>query len=266
MNRKTNWLNALLGGIYTGWCLIVFIVPIPLVVLGHLVLKLLDERTRLLKIYRIHRLWIAFLEFFTGLSFEVRGRDRIDPDQTYVFVCNHVNMLDIPIVGSTIFHPWKSLAKVEILRVPVVGWIIQNIAIGVDRKNQQSRKTSLLEMMRNLESGISIMIFPEGTRNRTDQPLKRFHPGAFSLAIRAQVPIMPLVILDSRPLQAANRMELYPGIARFTMLPPISTEGLTEDDVKDLAQRVHDQMEAYIRAHDAHFAHSTIESHRPVEA
>lgn len=178
----------------------------------------------------------------TGIHFRVHHHDRVDQNQAYIFVCNHSNMLDIPFVGSCIMHPWKSLVKRELLRIPFVGWIIGQISIPVNRSDKESRKKSLLNMIRELKSGVSVLIFPEGTRNRTKEPLKRFYPGAFSVAISAQVPIMPIILSETRPLQPIDTIEFYPGKGHMTFLDPISTEGYTEKDVPVLMEKVRKTM------------------------
>lgn len=234
--------SIIINRIYFAWAVLVFVTPIPLVLLMHVIARLMKEHARLRFIYRGHRMWIKWWEILTGIHFQVHDHDRVDPQQTYIFVCNHCNILDIPIVGSTIMHPWKSLVKRELLRVPFVGWIIGQISIPVDRSNKESRKMSLLEMIRELNSGVSVLIFPEGTRNRTKEPLKRFYPGAFSVAISAQVPIMPIILSETRPLQPIDTIEFYPGKGHMTFLDPISTEGYTDKDVAALSEKVRQAM------------------------
>ena len=234
--------SLLLNRLYFGWAVFVFIIPIPLVLLCHILVRVLPEGNRLRAIYRVHRTWIKWWEILTGIHIRVHAHDLVDPEQAYVFVCNHSNMLDIPFAGSCIMHPYKSLVKRELLKIPFVGWIIGQISIAVDRSSKESRKTSLMSMVRELNEGVSVLIFPEGTRNRTKEPLKRFYPGAFSVAISAQVPIMPIILSETRPLQPIGTIEFYPGIGHMTFLEPIPTEGLSDKDVNDLMQQVQQVM------------------------
>lgn len=243
----------MLNKLFFIWAVIVFVIPIPLVLITHVVARLYPEHNRLIFIYKAHRMWIKWWETLTGIHFHVHKHELIDPQQTYVFVCNHCNILDIPIVGSTIIHPWKSLVKRELLNVPFVGWIIGQISIPVDRGDKASRKKSLLQMIQELNDGVSVLIFPEGTRNRTEEPLKRFHPGAFSVAISAQVPIMPIILSETRPLQPIDTIEFHPGHGHLTFLPPISTEGYTEKDVATLMNQVHETMSQALIALDPQF-------------
>ncbi|RMG75802.1 MAG: 1-acyl-sn-glycerol-3-phosphate acyltransferase, partial [Bacteroidetes bacterium] len=200
-------------------------------------------------------LWIRSWSLLTGIRFRVEGKEHLQPEQAYVIVPNHSNLLDIPLTGSRIHHPWKCLVKQEILNVPAVGWIIHNIAIPVDRSSKRSRQRSLIAMVRELQKGISILIFPEGTRNRTPQPLKSFYSGAFIIAIKAQKPILPVVITGIRKLQPVDTLLLYPGKVTMTYLEPIPTEGLTDKDVKELMTRVYALMEAHLVQHGPAFQH-----------
>lgn len=253
MKAISLWLNR----IYTAYAILVFVLPIVIVLPIHLLLTPLATRTRLRTVYRVHRAWVWCWEQLTGVHFRVSGREHLDPTKTYVFVANHTNALDIPLVGSYLIHPWVSLVKKELPKVPLVGWVIALIAIPVDRSSLESRKISMRRMVSTLHQGISILVFPEGTRNRTPYPVKRFFSGAFSTAIKAQVPILPLVITHSRPLQPAQAFELHPGTCYLHLLPEVSTEGLSEKDADSLRQTVQQQIEAVIVAKDPMFSSQT---------
>lgn len=243
----------LISALYTAWIFVMFVLPLPLVLLVHIVVKIIPQERRLRVIYRVHRRWIGFWEFMTGLHFKVQHHDRVQKDQAYMFVVNHINLLDIPMVGSCIQHTWKSLAKKEILAIPLVGWLIGQIAVMVDRSSKDSRRRSVLQMVRELKGGISILVFPEGTRNRTSGPMKTFHQGAFSVAISAQVPIMPVIITHTRRMQPIDTMKFFPGTGYLTFLPPISTKNYKEEDLGKLMNEVKMTMENYIMEHDPHF-------------
>lgn len=243
----------LINPLYAAWTTLWFVGPLPLIALLHLVVKLWPEHQRLRIIYAVHEGWIRIWSLMTGIRFSVEGHHLVGRDQTYMFVANHSNLLDILLVGSRIRHPWKSLAKREILRVPVVGWIIGNICVAVDRSSKESRKQSLLDMVAELEGGVSILVFPEGTRNRSDAPLADFHPGAFLAAIKAGVPIMPVVITGIRPLQPVGTFQFYPGRATMTFLPPISTADMVDTDIRGLTRKVFDHMQTEIIRRDPAF-------------
>ncbi|MDW3649160.1 MAG: lysophospholipid acyltransferase family protein [Bacteroidia bacterium] len=239
-------IKDLFGALYTAYGILVFILPMPLVLLFHIYASILPEKKRLVRIYKAHSYWIRFWTFVIGTEFILENEEKVDPQKSYVFVGNHVNMLDVAMVGSMLFHPWKPLTKKEIKDIPLLGWLIGNISIVVDRRSPQSRSNSLLDMVDHLKKGISILIFPEGSRNRKDIPLSKFYPGAFKTAIEAQAPILPLVIYNTRKLKPVNEFRLYPGKGYVRLLDPISTEGKTLEDLEDLMKEVHEIMERQI--------------------
>lgn len=245
--------NKLFNRLYLAYAGLLFFLPTLLVIPIHGILSIFPPLKRLPKIYRVHRIWVGAWELLTGIRFSVSGRENLVKDQPYVFVLNHTNMLDIPMVGSRIYHPWVSLIKKELAYIPLVGYIISLIAIPVDRSNAESRKKSLLTMTNTLRQGISILIFPEGTRNSSSSPLKRFFPGAFKVAIEAQVPILPMVITHSRPMNPPRTLDLYPGKSHLHILPEIKTEGMSKNDIESLKQQAFTTIETFLIEHDPAF-------------
>ena len=250
-------LKDLLGALYTAYSILLFNLPMPLILLFHIYASTLPEKKRLVRIYKAHSYWIRFWTFFTGSEFILENEERIDPGQSYVFVGNHVNMLDVAMVGSMIFHPWKPLTKKEIKDIPLLGWLIGNISIVVDRSSPQSRTNSLGDMVDHLKRGISILIFPEGSRNRKNIPLNKFYPGAFKTAIEAQAPILPLVIYNTRKLKPVNEFRIYPGKGYIRVLDPVPTKGKTLNDLEALMSEVHAIMESHVLELDDSFRTGT---------
>lgn len=246
-------IKGIVGILYTAYAILVFIFPIPLVLIFHFWASLLPEKKRLISIYKAQSLWIRFWEALVGLKFIMEGKENIDPDKSYVFVPNHVNMLDVAMVGSMLHHTWKPLTKKEIGNIPLLGWLICNISIVVDRSSPQSRSNSLLDMVSHLKRGISILIFPEGSRNRGKVPLGKFYPGAFRVAIEAQKPVLPIIFYNTRKLKPVNEFRLYPGKGYIRLLEPIPTEGLSLDDLDDFTAKVHKIMEEKILELDEYY-------------
>ena len=246
-------IGTLANRLYVGYAFLVFFLPTLLVFPLHALLSVLPRKKRLPWMYRIQRVWVGTWELLTGIWFRVDGLEHIHPDQTYVMVANHTNMLDIPLVGSRIIHPWVSLVKKELLAIPMVGYIIGMISIPVDRTSNESRQRSMLGMVNSLRQGISLLVFPEGTRNTTRQPVKRFYPGAFGAAIQAQVPVLPIVITHTRRLQPPGTIQLFPGRGQMHILPPIPTTGLHDKDTDALCQQVQHMIEAEILRRDPAF-------------
>lgn len=184
---------------------------------------------------------------FISLVFRrVHGKEHIDTKRTYVFVANHRALYDTLIAGSTVPHAASFLAKGELLKVPFFGYLIKKLAMPVDRKSKESRERSVRHLVASLQKGLSIFVFPEGTRNRTTDPLIAFRDGAFAMAIRAQVPILVQTIVGMAAVNAPQGVRLLPGVIDVYWSKPIETTGLTLADLESLKQRVRDEMLAHL--------------------
>ena len=154
-----------------------------------------------------------------------------------VVVSNHESEADIFL--STLL-PWdlKYLAKKEIFESPIMGWGMKLAGdIGVVRGDRRSGVKALLECRRKLASGVSVIIFPEGTRSRTDEMLP-FKDGAFRIAVDMQVPIQPVALAGTRNALPPGSMLFGKSNAVIRILDPVPTTGLTSADVPALTERV----------------------------
>jgi 1-acyl-sn-glycerol-3-phosphate acyltransferase len=170
-------------------------------------------------------------------SLEVVGTPPPRSSEPFVAVCNHESMADILLVATLPFD-MKWLSKSQIARIPVLGWMMWMAGdIVVNRGDSKSRGQSYEQMVRWIEKGASIMIFPEGTRTRTGDLLP-FRNGAFRLALETGRPIQVLSISGAR--QAIRADSAIFGRAQVTVriLDQISTEGMTDSDVSELRDRV----------------------------
>ncbi|MBO9733237.1 MAG: 1-acyl-sn-glycerol-3-phosphate acyltransferase [Chitinophaga sp.] len=165
-----------------------------------------------------------------------------------IFVVNHRSYLDAAIAVKVMRLPFRPLGKVEMSKIPFFGFIYKNSVVPVDRSNAAARARSVREMMTALKAGISILVFPEGTTNESDQPLRPFHNGAFRMAIELQMPIKPVLYLDAgHRLPHKGPMHLNPGKCRVVFLPTIPVKGMTMDDINTLKQQVFDVMDKELR-------------------
>lgn len=161
-----------------------------------------------------------------------------DPRRPYVVVSNHQSMADIPLISHL---PWemKWVGKIELFRVPFTGWMMKLAGdIPVDRKDPRSGAKMLLHAKRVLEKKCSVMFFPEGTRSR-DGRVGKFSDGAFHLAIKAQVPVLPIAIDGSYDcLPRKSWIFGKPANITLKVLPPVDTAGLTTEQTSELRDRV----------------------------
>jgi 1-acyl-sn-glycerol-3-phosphate acyltransferase len=184
---------------------------------------------------------VLFLLFF--IRVKIGRREMIDPSRAYVFASNHQSQLDIPAFALSCRNTFRFLAKAELMRVPVLGYVIRKLYISVNRSDKKDRSRSMDAMMASLREGISVFICVEGTRNRTDKPLLEFKDGAFRLAIESGLPLAVFTVIDSRRLLNPNRpFELSPGVLHAEWSAVIETNGMTTDDIPRLKALARDAM------------------------
>jgi len=174
-----------------------------------------------------------------GLKVEVEGLENVDPDQTYVFMANHVSFLDGPLLFYVIPQRVRVILKKGIFRIPVAGQAMRFIGfVPVDKKSMSSGKRSIDEAVQAMkEKGYSFLIFPEGTRSN-DGKLHQFKRGGFFLAIAAQVPIIPITIKGTFELMPRGRIFARKGKIKVIFHPPVETAGKTVADIPALISQV----------------------------
>ncbi len=196
---------------------------------------------------KFSRAWAYFLFGVFLIKVKVHNREFLDPSKPYIFVCNHNSQLDIPVITIATQHFFKFLAKEELTKIPLLGYIIKNLHLTVDRKSSRGRAESMAKMKQALEAGVSVVIFPEGTRNRTDQPLKSFHDGAFQLALKSGTPIAMLSINNSgKLLPAGEILQFSPGTINCYWGQPIDPAGYQPDHVEAMKRAVRNSMIRYL--------------------
>lgn len=186
----------------------------------------------------ISRPWARATLVVFFIRLKVKNKHFVDPQKTYIFVSNHQSQLDIPSFACSNKNTFRFLAKAELIKLPILGYLISRLYITVKREDRRDRMKSVEVMMNNLREGISVFIYPEGTRNRTDKPLLPFHDGAFRLAIEAQMPLAVMTVINSRKLLSPLRpFELSPGVLHCEWSPVIETKGMTQKDLPALKER-----------------------------
>jgi 1-acyl-sn-glycerol-3-phosphate acyltransferase len=140
----------------------------------------------------------------------------------------------------------KPLAKKELLKIPIFGWILRHAAVIVDRSSGESRKKSLDKLRRALAEGVSILIFAEGTQNRTRETLQPFKDGGFRIALDTQQPVLPMVVVGAGPLMPPGTIRMKPGRVKIIVAPEIPTAGLSTNDLPALKQKTFEVMKKMI--------------------
>lgn len=190
--------------------------------------------------YLISRLWSWLILAIGGVSLRVSGLSHIDPRRQYVFMVNHQSNIDIPVLLQSLpGFQLRWLAKKEILWVPFLGWAMWAARhIAVDRDDRNDALRSLKKARERMAGGISIVIFPEGTRS-PDGRLLPFKRGGFLLAVKTQTPIVPVTINGSGKILAKGDWRLRAGEIRVTVGTPVSVADYRPGTLRELAQRVH---------------------------
>ena len=158
-------------------------------------------------------------------------------------VCNHNSLMDVPVTTPFMPHANKTIAKKEFARVPVFGWIYSLGSVLVDRNSAESRKLSYDRMKDVLRAGLDMVIYPEGTRNKSDKPLEIFHDGAFRLAKDCGKAVMPVVLFNTgKVLPSTKFFFMLPHRLYMHFLPPVSPDNLS---ITELKETVFQQMWKY---------------------
>jgi 1-acyl-sn-glycerol-3-phosphate acyltransferase len=170
------------------------------------------------------------------------GSENKKPGQAYVVVSNHQSFADIPVIAHLVWDS-KWLAKAELFRVPVVGWMLRMAGdIPVDRSDRRKAAQAILRCARYLRQGCSIVFFPEGTRSKDGQ-IHAFNDGPFQLAIRERTPILPLVVEGSGAALPRNTWLFGPAQDIYVRaLEPVSVDGWDVRQVAALRDAVRQKM------------------------
>ncbi len=181
--------------------------------------------------------WARRLMRLAGASVHVVGQENL-PEGAAVYVANHQGYFDIPVMLTCLREPHGLVAKKEIDRLPGIRtWMRHLHCLFVDRSSPRAGAQVILDGEKLLKSGRSVTIFPEGTRSRGGE-MHAFKAGAFRIATRAGVPIVPVTIDGSHRLMESNHFWIKPGKINLTIHPAIETKGLSRDEIKTLPERV----------------------------
>jgi 1-acyl-sn-glycerol-3-phosphate acyltransferase len=222
------------GRICALWAMIWFIATMLIVFIPIWIIGLWPEPKRTLFLCNLFRAWMGFFFFITGLRLQKKGLGNFKKGETYIVVCNHNTLLDVPVSTPGIPGASKTIAKIEMSRIPLFGIIYKRGSVLVNRKNEGSRKSSYSKMKQVLDLGIHMCIYPEGTRNKTKEPLQRFHDGAFRLAVDTKHAIMPAIIFNTKKIFPNDKKFFFlPGKIEMHFLPAIEVGSQTAEQLKE---------------------------------
>lgn len=196
--------------------------------------------------YLFRKLGMAMSKMNPFWKVTVAGHESINDREPFVMVSNHLSNADIPVISNL---PWemKWVAKKELFEIPIIGWMMRLAGdIPVDRGKGANNIATIKKSIFYLRHQTSVIFFPEGTRSR-DGRLNRFSKGAFELAIREQVSILPMVIDGTHGCLPKNSWIFKPGVhAKLAILDPIPTTGMNSGQVDELINTTRDRIAAQL--------------------
>ena len=202
-------------------------------------------------IHYLHHIFTPIFLTCIGIRLKITGREKLDPAQSYVIISNHRTSLDFIINAEAFPGVFRFLAKKELQKVPVFGWVVKKMCLTVDRHSAMSRARSVVEIKEQLAKGWSIFIYPEGGRNQTEEPLAPFYDGAFRIAIQTKAPLAVQTICNIRDVSSGSGsdLDLKPGVVHIVWDTPIETSGMKAEDIPLLKERVQEQMIQHLTNH-----------------
>lgn len=241
-------MKNFLARIFAFWALVVFIITMLPVALLMWVIGLLQEPRRTKKFRIISKIWMRIFFFATGCRLKILGKENFKPGEIYIVVCNHNSLMDVPL--STPFIPGanKTIAKAEMAKIPIFGLIYKRGSILVDRNDKNSRRDSFRKMKEVLNTGMHMCIYPEGTRNKTEMPLKEFHNGAFKLAVENGTAILPALMFNTKKvLPPGKSFFFWPSKMELHFLPPVPVNKF--ENFEMVKHQLHKIMSDYYLSH-----------------
>lgn len=233
-------LKYLSQRIYTTWCCTWFIMPF--VVVYPLQSLFIRKPQWLRHAHTMNRVWSAiFLRMFLT-PLQVEWRFRFDPQQRYIFTPNHSSYLDIPMMLRAVPGFLNFVGKSSLAKVPLWGKVYGSLYISVDRDSAMSKAKSYINSKNSLDTGRSLVIFPEGTIPPTaGEKLMEFKDGPFKIAIEKQVPIVPVTMPYNQHFmpdieEVGLRIRRHP--LKLVIHEPVATDGMTLADLPALKEQV----------------------------
>lgn len=194
--------------------------------------------------HRIARFWARLLIIFAGCSLRVVGDETMRKCPVAVYASNHTSYMDTPVIFASLPFQFRILAKKELWPIAFIGWYLDRSGqIPIDTRNPRATLSSLSVGVKALRSGMPLFVFPEGGRTPTGE-MQSFLSGAAYLAIRAQVPLVPIALSGVYDLLPMHTRHLYPGELTLTAGEPIDTTGMTVRQTDELTERLRNAIQA----------------------
>lgn len=236
-------LKNIFARLWALWGLVSFLLTFIIIFLPSMVSYLLPPVAGQTYFMIVSRYWMNVWLFLVGCPVRVTGKENFIKGQVYIVTFNHNALLDVPLSCPYVPGPNKTIAKASFAKIPLFGWFYNKGSVLVNRENEKSRIKSFEAMKQVLALGIHMCIYPEGTRNRGNEPLKPFYDGAFKLSADTRSDIIPAVIIGTKKAMPVNKtFYLLPVRLKMHFLPAISSKNVS---VKELKEKVFTAMKDY---------------------
>ena len=227
-------IRNILGAIWALWGLIAFTSTLLVIIIPIALTFLIKDPKGMVYFRLITKLWMQVFLTLIGCPLKVKGKEHFEKGKNYVVVCNHNSLMDIPVTTPFVPGANKTIGKKSFAKVPLFGIVYIKGSVLVDRNSNESRRRSYDDMKKTLAKGLHMVIYPEGTRNKTTDPLKSFYDGAFNLAVDTKKEVIPTLIFNTKKILPAGKpFYLSPHRIEMHFLPPVSVENISKKELKE---------------------------------
>lgn len=228
-------IKNIFARIWALWGIISFVITFLLIFIPSMFAYAFRDEKKGQKFFiRVSRLWMNVWLTLIACPVKISGREYFAENKNYVVVFNHNALLDVPLSAPFVPGSNKTIAKASFAKVPLFGLFYKRGAVLVNREKEDSRVKSFEAMKGVLQKGMHMCIYPEGTRNRTDKPLKEFYDGAFKLATDSGKDVIPCIISGTKKAMPIHKtFYLLPARLGMKFLPPVSSSGMDSRSLKN---------------------------------
>ncbi|OJU78424.1 MAG: hypothetical protein BGO09_08585 [Bacteroidetes bacterium 47-18] len=233
---------SLMRFVYSLYCALSFILLFLLLFPFFLIFGLTGRRKAIWHIIRCWSIiWLGMTGMRTRVSYATPGI--FQQRSGHIIVSNHQSYLDVALIFRAIPVMCRPLAKYELARVPLFGYLYRQMAVLVDRSNAASKRKSIMDLKKIIRKGENIFIFPEGTFNETDATLIPFYDGAFKIALETGTDIIPVLFPDTADrFHYSGLWKWSPGINRVIVLDPVHVADYAPSEIRRLKKDVFNRM------------------------
>ncbi len=236
-------IRLILAGTLVG---IFLILGIPLLIIYHiigLINKPFADRISLHTVQSVFR----GVSFLSGIELIVNGKENVPKDGAVLYVPNHLSIFDVVVLYPLVKDCTGFVAKKSVKKIPLLrDWMNALHCLFLDRSDIRAGMQMILDAIENVKNGISMVIFPEGTRSK-DGDVGEFHAGSFKIATRTDCPIVPVAINNTDAVMLHHKPFIKPAKVVVTFLPPVYSQYLSPEDKKHVSEYVRRLIDAQVK-------------------